>query len=176
MGNTGTTNSGATSGTPTPQGTASKPPSPAAQPGPTPPPITQATPQPPPAAVVQQPKPQPLPPVPPTITTPVPEAEPEEPTAKVTKKKTPTKKTRSPNNGRVSSEVSTIPSMRAIWNEHDKGTSYERIEENARFNLKKANGMTAYRICRKYEKLTGTKPKPAKRGRPKSKPAIKKKK
>lgn len=71
-----------------------------------------------------------------------------------------------PANGRISSEVTNQSSMKAIWNEHhQKGVSYERIEQNARFGLRRAKGMTAYRICRKYEKVSGTKRPKAARGR-----------
>jgi hypothetical protein len=68
-----------------------------------------------------------------------------------------------PANGRISSEVKNQATMRAIWTEHhQRDVSYEKIEQNPRFDLRHAKGMTAYRICRKYEKQTGTK-------RPKSK-------
>jgi hypothetical protein len=63
-----------------------------------------------------------------------------------------------PANGRISSQVSSIPTMRAIWNEYyKKGLSYEKIEQNPKYDLRHAKGMTAYRLCRKYEKLSGTK-------------------
>jgi len=64
----------------------------------------------------------------------------------------------SPANGLVSSKVNSIPVMRSIWKDHyEKGLSYEAIEKNAKYDLRHAKGMTAYRLCRKYEAASGTK-------------------
>jgi hypothetical protein len=64
----------------------------------------------------------------------------------------------SPANGLVSSKVNSIPTMRAIWKDHyEKGLSYEAIEKNAKYGLRHAKGMTAYRLCRKYEAASDTK-------------------
>lgn len=64
----------------------------------------------------------------------------------------------SPANGLTSSQVSSVPAMRSIWKDHyEKGISYEKIEEIEKYGLRRAKGMTAYRLCRKYEAASGTK-------------------
>jgi hypothetical protein len=55
--------------------------------------------------------------------------------------------------GRTAKEVSNVAEMKAIWAEHKEngGTlSYDAIEK--KFGLRETNGMTAYRVCKKYEK------------------------
>jgi hypothetical protein len=57
--------------------------------------------------------------------------------------------------GRTSRDVTDLKEMKKIWDSHKKqgGTmSYESLEEA--FNLRAANGMNAYRVCRKYERET----------------------
>lgn len=57
---------------------------------------------------------------------------------------------------RVSGEVIDPKDMERVWKAHSKngGTlSYEAIEADKSFGLKWANGMTAWRVCKKYEKL-----------------------
>lgn len=60
---------------------------------------------------------------------------------------------------RVSGEVTDPKEMERIWKAYTKngGTlSFEQIDSDKSFGLKWANGMTAYRICKKYEKLLTT--------------------
>jgi hypothetical protein len=58
--------------------------------------------------------------------------------------------------GRVASQVTDPTETKAIWEAY-KGNggalSYEQIEKDPRFNLRHANGNTAYRIVKKHERL-----------------------
>ncbi len=61
--------------------------------------------------------------------------------------------------GRVASEVTDPAEIKASWEAYkgNGGTlSFEHIEREARFNLRAANGNTAYRLCKKYERMSAT--------------------
>lgn len=57
---------------------------------------------------------------------------------------------------RMAAEITDVAEMEEIWKAHKKNggsMSYEGIENERRFGLKWANGMTAYRVIKKFEKL-----------------------
>lgn len=55
--------------------------------------------------------------------------------------------------GRISSDVTSLREMRSIFTARKNGLSFDKIEQVKKFNLRSANGMTAYRVCKKYAKL-----------------------
>lgn len=58
--------------------------------------------------------------------------------------------------GRVASEVTDPTEMEAIWSAYKRngGTlSFQQIERDPKFNLRQANGNTAYRIIKKYGEI-----------------------
>jgi len=60
--------------------------------------------------------------------------------------------------GRIASEITDVSEIEAIWKAYRNNggkLSYSRIEDELQFNLRKANGNTAYRICQKYATLSG---------------------
>lgn len=64
--------------------------------------------------------------------------------------------TRRGTNVRKAAEVTDLAEMEAIWKAHKKNggkLSYEGIENEKSFALKWANGMTSYRIIKKYERI-----------------------
>ena len=81
--------------------------------------------------------------------------------------------------GRTSRDITDPKEMKKIWDSHKKqggDMSYESLEEA--FNLRPANGMNAYRVCRKHEreeaKKKGTKVTKATKKTSKKKKAAKK--
>lgn len=78
-------------------------------------------------------------------------------------RKTPRASRTSPGVGRVASEVADPTEMAAIWAAYKKngGTlSFQQIELDPRFKLRKANGNTAFRIIKRVndsKKTTGAK-------------------
>jgi hypothetical protein len=56
--------------------------------------------------------------------------------------------------GREASEVTDLDEVKAIWSAYrgnGGALSYEQIEKDAKFNLRAANGTTAFRICKRHE-------------------------
>jgi len=56
--------------------------------------------------------------------------------------------------GRLSTDVS-IREMRLIYRARKQGLSFDGIERDPKFDLRQANGMTAYRIVEMWRKLKG---------------------
>lgn len=55
-----------------------------------------------------------------------------------------------PGKGRVSAQVTDKAEMKAIYDAKQAGLSFEQIEKDEKFNLRESNGMTAWRICKRY--------------------------